>query len=263
MRRRTNCSGLELPPLPISIAGREEPPAALGRGDPLRGRFYTDFARSLQKMQNWNSALEVYLLALTVDPKAVAAYGGVGLICQELGTAEIGKAFLQRGIEIDPSAAEMHYYLASVEEALGAPRQALEGYRAAVRLHEPNVPPRYLVRLGLLQLSEGADKDAEVTLIRALKQDPSFALTHYALGKLHLKRRDYLGAERSLAKALQLDPLMQEAWYAYGLACVRSGKQDKGREVLESYQRKKALRAGAVGGMSRELPPQGRVTPLQ
>jgi tetratricopeptide (TPR) repeat protein len=53
-------------------------------------------------------------------------------------------------------------------------------------------------------------------LRRALKQDPSFALTYYAFGKLFLQQRDYLSAERSLAKALQLDPHMQEAWYAYG-----------------------------------------------
>ena len=71
---------------------------------------------------------------------------------------------------------------------------------------------------------------------------PDSAEARYQLGKLYSSTNRFELAEESLEQAVRLAPSMQEAYYAYGLACVRNGKTEKGRSVLESYRRKEAIR---------------------
>ena len=47
-------------------------------------------------------ALEVYLTALSIDPRQARPYGGIGLICQELGTAEVGVGVRPARVAIAP-----------------------------------------------------------------------------------------------------------------------------------------------------------------
>jgi tetratricopeptide (TPR) repeat protein len=241
IRKRANCRGLELP-------------RASGAKDPVRGQTYGNFARSLENMQQWTSALEVHLLALKSDPDLSLAYGGIGLICQELGTPEQGRAFLQRGIELDPRSADLHYYLGSIHQALGANDPAIASYERAIQLKGPDVPPRFLVRLGMAQVASEKTAGAESSFTRALERDPNFAPAHYEMGKLLLKSGRVELAERSLEQAIRLDPFLREAYYSYGLACMRNGKAVQGQAVLASYQKKKALHATVGQGMSTGAP---------
>jgi Flp pilus assembly protein TadD len=70
-------------------------------------------------------------------------------------------------------------------------------------------------------------------------------LAHYELGKWLLKEQDFELAEKSLQRAIELDPHLLGAYYQYGIACTRNGKPQKGQELMEAFQRKKALRGGA------------------
>jgi tetratricopeptide (TPR) repeat protein len=249
IRKRVNCRGLELP---RTIAAR----------DTVRGETYGNFARSLENMQQWNSALEVYLLALKSDPELSLAYGGIGLICQELGTPEEGRAFLQRGIDLDPRSADLHYYMGSIHQSLGANDQAIASYERAIQLKEPDVPSRFLVRLGIVQAAAEKTAEAQVSFKRALELDPNFAPAHYEMGKLLLKNGRVELAEQSLAHAIRLDPFLREAYYSYGLACVRNGKPVQGQAILSAYQKKKALHATVGQGMSTAAPSPAKPGPV-
>jgi tetratricopeptide (TPR) repeat protein len=229
LRSRTNCRDLSLPP-------------DTARADTRRGEVYSRFARALQDMQHWQSALEVYLLALRLDPSRAEAYGGTGLLCQELGTPEVGKAFLQKGLEYHGKSAELHYYLGSVCAAMGEWENALGSYRQAIRLSEPTVPARYRVRLGIAELALLNEDDAEASFQQAIATDPGYATAYVELGKLYLRRKNFAGAERHLERAIELDPLTAEAYYSCGLAYIRNGKERRGRELLEVYRQRKALR---------------------
>jgi tetratricopeptide (TPR) repeat protein len=249
IRKRANCRGLERP-------------RTRGGKDTIRGQIYGNFALSLQNVQQWKSALEVYLLALKADPELSLAYGGIGLICQELGTPEQGRAFLQRGIELDPRSADLHYYLGSIHQSLGANDQAIASYQHAIQLKEPDVPPRFLVRLGIAQVASEKTAGAESSFTRALERDPNFAPAHYELGKLLLKSGRVELAEQSLEQAIRLDPFLREAYYSYGLACVRNGKPVQGQAVLAAYQKRKALHATVGQGMSTGAPSPPKPGPV-
>lgn len=237
VKARANCRGLE-PPSPSTAQGRDE----------RRARFYTRFADTLLAGQQWGSALEVYLAALRADPRQARPYGGIGLICQELGTAEAGLVFVRRGLEWAPDDAELHYYLGSLHDYLAQPMEATESYRTALGLAGPDsAPARYWVRLGAAQLALGDRGQAEESIQRALAVEPDFAEAHYRLGLLRLGEGLHSQAERLLERAVELEPTLHEAYYSWGLACVRNGKREKGRTILEAHRRKVALRSANAG----------------
>lgn len=237
VKSRSNCLGLS-------------PPSQARAVDAPRSRYLIEFADSLLIGQQWGAALEVYLTALWIDPRPARPYGGIGLICQELGTAKVGVEFVQRGLQLHPSDAELHYYLGSLYEYLSEPVAAIESYRQALAHSDSETAPgRYWLRLGLAQLATGEVEQAESSFQIALQREPELAEAHYRLGKLRFRTGQYGEAEQFFEQAVRLDPALAEAYYSWGLACVRNGKRQKGREILESHRRKTALRQSQAGGM--------------
>ena len=237
VKARPNCRGLA-------------PPAEIREGDARRARYFSDFADTLLAGQQWGAALEVYLTALSIDPRQARPYGGIGLICQELGTAEVGVEFVRRALRSHPADAELHYYLGSLYEYLSQPLSAIESYRKALELGDSEtIPSRYWLRLGLAQLGAGLAAQAESSFQTALEREPEFAEAHYRLGKVRFRDGQYAEAEQLFEQAVQLDPSLAEAYYSWGLASIRNGKSEKGRAILESHRRKAALRQSHAGRM--------------
>ena len=227
-----------------------KPPARSAKGDPGQAQFLAAFGDRLLAGQQWGAALEVYLTALSIDPRLPGPLGGVGLVCQELGTAGVGLEFVKRGLELHPSDRELRYFLGSLYEHLSQPEKAIQSYRIALGLGDPStVPARYWLRLGLVQLAIGMESEAEKSFTTALDRDPEFPEGLYHLGKLRFREGQYAEAEKLLERAVRLDPSMDGAYYSWGLACVRNGNGEKGRTILESHRRKAALRQSQVGGM--------------
>ena len=226
------------------------PPTRSAKGDTGRARFLAAFGDQLLAGQQWGAALEVYLTALSIDPRLPGPLGGVGLICQELGTAEVGLEFVRRGVELHPSDRKLRYFLGSLYEYLSQPEKAIQSYRIALGLGNPStVPVRYWLRLGLVQLAAGMESEAETSFMTALDREPEFPEGLYHLGKLRFREARYAEAESLLERAVRLDPSMDGAYYSWGLACVRNGNGEKGRTILESHRRKAALRQAQKGGM--------------
>ncbi len=233
---RTNCRGLV-------------PPAEESNGDPALARLLVEFGDSLLAGQQWGSALAVYRAALSSNPGLARPYGGIGLICQELGTAEVGLEFVERGLVLHPRDPELHYYRGSLCEYMSRLDESILSYQTALKSGDGTPSARYWLRLGVAQFTAGRAEDAERSFNTAREMDPDSAEVHYRLGKLRLAMRRYPEAESLLESAVRLDPSLAEAYYSWGLACVRNGNADKGREILESHREKAALRQAQSRGM--------------
>lgn len=234
---RTNCRGLT-------------PPEDVAAGDPGLAQLLVEFGDSLLAGQQWGAALAVYRAALSVDPGMARPYGGIGLICQELGTADVGLEFVNRGLALHPRDPELHYYRGSLYEYLSRLDEAIQSYQTALKSGAgQSLPARYWLRLGVAQFTAGRVEEAERSFETAREMAPDSAEVHYRLGKLRLSMHRYPEAEALLERAVRLNPLLTEAYYSWGLACVRNGNADKGREILESHRRKAALRQAQTRGM--------------
>jgi tetratricopeptide (TPR) repeat protein len=126
-------------------------------------------------------------------------------------------------------------------QSLGEPIQAVRCFQKAITLRGSEVKALDWIQLGTAQQSSGSPKEAESAFLNGLNRDPGLAQGHFELGKLYLQRSDYERAEQSLEKAIQLDPKLLGAYYQLGLACLRTGKTEKGKDLLSAFQRKKEL----------------------
>ncbi len=223
-------------------------PSAAAEGDRERALYFTDLGDALLAGQQWAAALAVYLAAVEINPGAARAYGGIGLVCQELGTAEVGLQFARRATELDPSDPDLHYYLGSLYQYMSQPKLAVESYGRALRLPGENpARPRYWLRLGMAYMEVGEAAAAEESYRKALQIDSNFAEAHFRLGRIRFSSGRHAEAEALFEKAVRLDPLLTEAYYSWGLACMRNGKTERGLEILESHRKKAALRQGQPG----------------
>jgi tetratricopeptide (TPR) repeat protein len=237
-----------------SCEGLAPPESFLQHQDNVRGEFYSQLAQALYSSEHGSSALEVFLLAVELDNRSSAAYAGIGKICWELDSFKVAQSFLERGLKLNPGAPDLHFNLGLIYQSLSLNEDAVRCYKRAIELRGPETPALHWVQLGTAQLGSPkmGEQEAEASFLKALQIDPNSGEAHYQLGKVCFQRRDYLKAEEALEKAISLDPSLTKAYYHYGMACLRLGKTEKGKELLETFNRKRTLRTTAGQGMQAE-----------
>ena len=243
-----------------SVASMEKcegavPPQEVKKQDTIRGEFYNDFGRALHDSGQNGSALAIYLLALENDNLNSHTYAEIGKLCWEFDQIEVARLFLMKGLELHPDSWELQYNMGLLYQSLSQLENAVQSYQKAIELEKEHVPSLHWVQLGTAQLSSPklGEAKAERSFKKALETDPNSAQAHYQLGKLYLQQRDFVKAEQYLGKAISLDPSLVRAYYQYGIACIRNGKTEKGKEMLETFNRKRALRTTpGMSGMQNE-----------
>ncbi len=106
--------------------------------------------------------------------------------------------------------------------------------RQAAQLMPAALEPPYL--LGLVARAGNRPDDAFQAFSRVHDADPDDVGTNVNLGQLALETRDYPTAVERLRVAYDNEPYNVTAVYNLGLALVRSGDTDTGRERLEETQ---------------------------
>jgi tetratricopeptide (TPR) repeat protein len=244
IRGLDNCEGLRLPQVGSNP-------------DSTHGNLCSQLAEQLYLRRQSGSALEVFLLALKVDPGSARAYAGIGKICWEKDSVSEARAFLERGLELHPKSADLHFNLGLIFQSLGEPTEAVRCFQKAITLRGAEAKALDWIQLGTAQQSSGNPKEAESAFLNGLNRDPGLAQGHFELGKLYLQQSNYERAEQSLEKAIQLDPKLLGAYYQLGLVCLRTGMTEKGRNLLNTFQRKKELYdSGTAAGSAPTVLPQ-------
>ncbi len=89
------------------------------------------------------------------------------------------------------------------------------------------------LELGREQYVQGNYEEAMQYLLRAEKAEPENAEVQYNLGLTYQGMLDYPTAEKSFARAGELDPSMGDAWSHLGEMLYRNGSHTKAKAVLE------------------------------
>ena len=106
-------------------------------------------------------------------------------------------------------------YGGAVEDE-GHLRDAAAWYRETLKMYPHSV--KALTNLGMLMSEEGDQDEALRLLHKSLKIDPDYPLAHTKLGTVLFRKGDVKGALREHKRAVELQPLLFEAWYNRGLA---------------------------------------------
>jgi len=199
--------------------------------------------------------------------------------------------FMQQAADIEPQAADTHYYVGEAYRLMGEFEKALEAYDRAVNTN-PGFAPAYLGRARANSqinpqiepaedLSKALDFDpllAEAYLERAVnfldqgdldaarhdlelygELKPSSPLLFLYLAQLHLEAGDYEAALQNAQLAHELDLTLLPAYLTLGRANIAMGDAGEAIELLETYLLFEKKDAPAWGLLGRALYESGKL----
>ncbi len=165
---------------------------------------------------------------------------------QRFGFDREAVAAYRRGLKIDANRSDIYMEIGfllsqkaeSVEDAAADFQEALEAYRAALRLNPHAVGAR--TRIGMIYAHQGQLDEAITEYQQEIEQQTSSTDTFYHLGQALLLKEDFAAAEEAFRACLQREPQHRNALYGLFQALRNQGREDESRQFLDSW---KSLRA--------------------
>lgn len=155
--------------------------------------------------------------ALGLDAYDEWARVGLGAVMVSTGHLPEAAAEFRRVLQRDPGSAPAHYYLGQIHRNKGEIPLAIRELQLAA--NEAQEDPRPLAALGQLQLAQHDFAAARVSLDKAIRLDPDYAVAHYHLAML-LKTT---GEQAAAAKELELFQRCHEEEKKRGIIGLVSG----------------------------------------
>ncbi len=134
-------------------------------------------------------------------------------------------------VDLEPSYAEAHAYLAEVYADLGQKKTALETARLAVTLNDSS--PFAHRDLGYALEKNRKYREAVAEYQRASQLHPRLAQPYIDLGRIHVSHNRYKDGLAAYEKATVVDPLSAHAYDALGWAYFHTGDYRRAVVVFE------------------------------
>jgi serine/threonine protein kinase/Tfp pilus assembly protein PilF len=212
------------------------------QSDPSFAPAYAGLAESYNDLPNYSSfppdqaypkAKEAALEALELDNTLAEAHASLGLIRSEYEWDWSGaeKEFKQ-AIELNPACVTAHYWYGLLLAYLGEFNRAIKEMKRALELD-----PLSLVihkHLGLILLLAGQLDEAIEVLKKGMEMEPNAIFMHWlmalALGRKGLYKEAITETQKEKELHKECPPIIDAS---LGVAYIRMGEIDKGKEVLK------------------------------
>ena len=193
--------------------------------------------------QNYDEALKSFALMYGVPPDSAAAHLFLARMLLRQGYDPIAEQNAQRAAALDPKLPLVHYLLGEFYLYKSNVEKAIEEFELEQKLN-PGYAGTY-DRLGDSYSRIGKYDDAERALQRAILLDATATGPYILMGKVLIKKKDFVSATTYLQKALRMDPsnyishhLMGDAYRGLGRA-ADAERELKKAEELQSAQESK------------------------
>ena len=153
-----------------------------------------------------------------------------GLTWRQAGVYRNPETLWRDTLAKNPGSWMAHYNLGLWLSGSGQGGEAMEHFRAAIRLNPNHAKAR--VNLGLELAKTGRLDEAVRSYSEALKIEPGFALAHYDLGTTLAIAGRPEEAIGHLRTAVGLDPALSAAWGNLVTALAKAGRKDEALECL-------------------------------
>lgn len=153
-----------------------------------------------QQRRQHREAIAEFKKAISIDPKYVKAYNGLGVSYDLLGEFSNAIASYEAGLALDPGQAYLHNNLGYSYLMQERPNQAISAFQKAVSLGLGE--PRFHNNLASAYAEKG---QYDLTLDQFLKAGNE-AQAHFNMAEIYLDKGIYAEAGNHYAAALRLDP---------------------------------------------------------
>jgi tetratricopeptide (TPR) repeat protein len=203
--------------------------------EPKREVNYLDFSTICMDYENYPLALEAADIGLVHIPGSYRLQVQKGAILEKLGRLGEAEKIVQRasGLQKDNSVALLS--LGIIQTHAGELQDAINTLSSAIKKFPSNFQMHYYLGVALEQTLKHDVKAAEA-FRGAIRLNPSFADSYYHLAKLYLDKDPKL-AEENLLACLRLAPHHLSAEYSLGRLYLKTGRQAKGRALIDAFER--------------------------
>lgn len=215
----------------LRAAGRTlESAVARGLDD---AKVYAALADVYEADGHFENAIPAMRLAVQRDPRNEAYYFRYGLLLTDSHAPAAGILRLQEALKQFPNSARLWLALGIAQSTLGQNVEAENSFKRSLGLDPKAVPA--LAYLGLTYGERGAYEKAIDFYQQAIALNPKVAALHYLVADTLLKiaNPDTARAEKSLRRAVELDPSLAAAYLAWGRLYVRTNRYDEAAPLLE------------------------------
>jgi Flp pilus assembly protein TadD len=181
-------------------------------------------ALSRHKAGEFSQAVSLYQEILSKEPQHADALHLVGVLCNQLGNADLAVDLITKGIEISPRVTEYHNNLGNALKARGDWSNAEKSYCRAIALNPRNADAH--ANLGILLEEQGRLEEAKDSYQRALRFAPNMLLIQLSLGNVAVTLGDCKFGIKHLKSAVRSSPNHAPAHNALGNALFKAGKTD-------------------------------------
>jgi tetratricopeptide (TPR) repeat protein len=170
----------------------------------------------------WRDDATVFEHALAVTGDNAWAQYHLGVALGERGQYDQAMVHFQAALAADPSFGEAFCGRAYTLELMGKPKEAVEEYRAGLKLRPFNTKARH--RLAALLLAQGKRDEALDQYAESLRFEPENAETHFLAGVALLGAGQLAEAEAQFSAAARLQPDYIPALDQLAQTLFREGK---------------------------------------
>jgi tetratricopeptide (TPR) repeat protein len=189
--------------------------------------------------RKYESAIEQYRRALTIDGTYFYAQFNIALANQSIGRLDEARRWYEEALRLRPDHHEVVCNLGFLAYRAGDWQTAARRFQDAANLaaESPNDAADYWFNLGAARERLGEFQEARRAYEGSLQISANHGAAHYNLGTLFLgplaEEPDALGrAQSHLEQALKADPGRAEAWVNIGLCHERAGKAAEAEAAL-------------------------------
>jgi Flp pilus assembly protein TadD len=204
--------------------------------EPKNVQHYLGLGVVLLRQQNYTKAGEVYQWVLALDPNNQQAHEIMGKALIEQNKSGEALDFLQKALQRFPRNTELQLQLASVLLKQGD----LSGGTQILKDLERQSAGNFLIQLKIGILLEKQERFDEALPFyrRAVFLQPQSLEAQAGIGRIHLARKDYLGAIIAYQDLAKIAPNNGDVYLNLGRAYAGRGRK---REAQEAFKQAREL----------------------
>lgn len=169
-----------------------------------------------------SEAALLYREILSGEPRHADALHLLGVLCNQVGDADLAVDLISKSIEINPRVTESHNNLGNALKKRGDEKGAERSYDRAIELNPRNADA--YMNLGILLEEQRRLEEARSAYQRALRSAPDTLRAQLSLGNIAVAMGDFKLGVKHIKTAVRSSPNHAPAHYALGNAQFMLGQ---------------------------------------